>query len=210
LRRAVPAVGRQHAVGLQAQRARARAQHDQRHRHDAEEEREPEPGRGAGQAQALYRQSHERRHQDAAKGEARGGDREGKRPAHAEPARHHRRQGHEAGGAVAKPKYDVEGIELPQLPQQAGGRERQGTDTGACGDDDAGIDAVDQPPRNHAADAAGNEEGGRGAAGEAHRKALLGHEGRQQDRQVVEGEPRRRRHDDEHRGHDVPAVEDAA
>ena len=110
-------------------------------------EREPHPRRGAGEPEVLDQQRRGRRHGDAAEGEARRGDGEGERAACAEPARHQRGERHEAAGAVAEPEHDMEGIELPRLAQRPSGRQRQRADGSAAGDDDARVDALDQPAR---------------------------------------------------------------
>src|SRR5213075_1227747 len=123
---------------------------------------------------------------DAAEGEARRGDGEGKRAACAEPASHQRGERHQAAGAMAEPEHDVEGVELPQLAQRAYGSERQRADGGAGGDDEARIDSLDEPARYDPADTAGDEERGRRATGKADGETALGDESGEQDGQIVE------------------------
>src|SRR5262252_7835057 len=64
--------------------------------------------------------------------------------ASAQPAGHQRGERHEAAGTVAQPEHEVEGVELPQFVQGADRSQRQRSSSGAGGDDDARVAALDQ------------------------------------------------------------------
>ncbi len=186
---------------------RARSHDRCRHRHDAEKEREPEPGRGPGDAPALDQEGAERRDQHAAERQSGRGDGEGERPTRLEPARHDGRRGHQAAEAITEAVHQMERIELPRPLQQGKRAERDRAHASSEDHDQAGIDAIHQPPGEHAARAGGNEEARGRAARERYRKPALGHEGVEQHRKVVESQARGRHQHEADGVNDVPTVE---